>query len=467
LLAAVRVRGIYATALGWLLHKRGFLLADVSDVLRGRLPFPPSGRAPDVTVKSLEDDPDYVLVLGYPWEAGEAVAQAIVEEVPDVIVRRGSLGLYTVVDAVVEEGCRARVGDLVVELDPGEGGCPGPGARVRATVVREALEEGSVPRARPGVRLVGRYVIVSVPGEGFSFSEHIRDPTVKADLLAALAGEVDTGRVHVHFRSSARIAGPEEAAREAGKLAVEAERLASQEPGEPGVVVRGEYISILGFPRTSKEALDGVRREVVPTIDYHHSLKSFGEQESTLVDCAEESMRLGASPSGAHIEVFAAKRSLGRRVVLEHHKPGGGKLRLGPFTLEAVSAGYPPELRLRRVFTRPGVLDALGVEKRPGDVGVTRVRPREWFLVHEYLNPSGGLLGVYANVNTPVEVGFGRIKYFDLYVDVVKKPGEDPRIVDVEQLEDARRRGVVPDSLYEKALEVAEYLARRLASTYP
>ncbi len=462
MIVKVRVRGIYATALSVILHSRGFLLADVSEVLQRRLNIPVSEGAPDVTVKSVEGDPDYLLVIGYPWEAGVEVARVLEEEIPHAIVREGRLGLYTVVDLDVDGECRGSVEGVEVRVEE----CRGPG-RVRASIVREALEEGSTPIARPGVRLVGRYTIASVPGEGVSFSEHIRDPERRADLLAEAASAVDTSRVHIHFRSSSRSAPLDEVAREAADLAEKALSLAGEEPGEPGVVARGEYIALIGVPRTGKERLDEARARVVPTIRGHHVLKSFGDFESSLVDCAEEAVGLGASLEGSHIEYHVAKKSVGRRFWIDHHKPSGGRIRLGPFTLESIAPGDPPTLTLTRTFTRPGVLDALGVVKEPGDRGVTRLRPGDWYVVHEYLDKSGRLLGVYANVNTPVEVGHGRAKYFDLYIDVVKKPGEEPRIVDREQLEEARRQGLVSGELYEKALEVAEYLARRLASTYP
>ncbi len=463
MLASVRVRGIYATALSWLLYRKGFLLSDVSDVLKSRLPVPPAERPPDVTVKAIEGDPDHILVIGYPWEAGEAVAEAISEELPFVTRRKGRLGLYTVVDVEVGADCRGVIDGVVVRVE----GCEGPGL-VRASIVREALEPGAEAVARPGARVVGSYVIVSSPGEGFSFSEHVRGLEKRAELIAAVSPRLEGRRVHVHFRSSTRTAPPEAVAAEAERLAAEAEALASQGASSPGVVRRGEFIAILGFPRPAKERLDEVRREIVPTIDGHHSLKSFGDRESRMVECAEDAVRAGARITGGHIVYHLARASVSRPVVVDHVKPTGEKIRLGPFTLESVS-GEPGklELRLRRIFTRPGVLDGLGVEKRPGDEAKTIVREGEWYIIHEYLSSSGQLLGVYANVNTPVEVGDGRIKYFDLYVDVVKKPGEPAKIIDAGELERAYEEGVIPRDLRDKALEVASYLERKLNSTYP
>ncbi len=464
MLYTVRVRGIYATAISWLLHKKGFLLSDVSDVLRNRLPALPSERPPDVTVKSL-DDLDHLLVIGYPWEAGEAVYDALAGELEYSTRRRGVYGLYTVLDGVAGEDCLVNVPGGVARLDSNP--CPPPGQRVRVTIVREALEPGRVPRARPEVRVVGHYVIVTAPGRGLSYSEHIRGEDRKVELAAAIAGRLDLDSVHVHFRSASRQGDPQAAAAEAEELAREALRLAGEEPGDPRVVRRGEFIGILGVPLPSKQYLDGVRREVSPTIDWHHSLKSFGDEASRLVECAEHLLARGTPVRGLDIVGFLVRRGSGRRAFIEHVKPDGERLRLGPFRVATVTVEPRVEVVLERVFRSGGVLDGLGVEKKPGDKSVTRVVLGEWYLVHEYMTREGRLLGVYANVNTPVEAGEGVVKYFDLYVDVVKKPGERARVIDEDELERARQAGLVPGPLYEKALEVAEYLRRRLDSTYP
>ncbi|HIE55679.1 MAG TPA: hypothetical protein EYP90_10940, partial [Chromatiaceae bacterium] len=64
----VRVRGIYATALSkLLLDREDFQLVDVSPVLQKRLGIPANSEFPaDVTVKTVEDCQDRLLVVGFP-----------------------------------------------------------------------------------------------------------------------------------------------------------------------------------------------------------------------------------------------------------------------------------------------------------------------------------------------------------------------------------------------------------------
>ena len=467
----VRVRGIYATALTVLLRGRGYLIVDTSKVLQERLGIPLLQAPAQVTVKSVEERPDDLLVFAYPWDAGVDVEKALLESLEYAAVRRSILGNNTVVAARITRepgGCKVELpgGRIVRSSDPQI--CSEEGIRL-LTVVHDPPGPGDrSPILRPVLRLVGYYVILTAPGEGASFSEHIRDRDRATDLLL-LAGEtVDLKSVHVHFRSNSKSAPIEAVKREIEELQRELTRLAEANPGEPAVVRRGEYLSMITVPRPAKDRLDELRASVYPTIRFHHSLKSFGDMESAFVDCSEHASKVEERPAagGASIMSFLAQRS--RRITITHMRPDGTTIRLGPFRPASVVA-EPGRVRLEleRTFTRSGILDALGVEKRPGDRSRTRVDTDSWTVLHEYISQDGRLLGVYANINTPPEIGDQRIKYLDLYVDVAKRPGEPAWIVDEDELEEARKRGLVTEALYRRALEEAERARRRLDSQYP
>ncbi|MEM1927915.1 MAG: DUF402 domain-containing protein [Acidilobaceae archaeon] len=466
-LARVRVRGIYATALSVILLERGFLIADASDVLKSRLSRPIAEGPANVTVKNLDEDRDSLLIVGAPWEAGVKVEEAILEYVGYASRARGRLGVGTVVDAVSLGGCRAEgPGGVEITLDAP---CPEPGKTVRCYIVRDALRRGEAPRARAGVAAIGLYVSVYAPGSGVSFSEHLRDRE-RISQLESLAGRVADRGVHVRFRSNSRLGGLAEIAEELESLVAEAERMLSEPASsEPRVVKRGEYVSLIGLTSAAKQRLDEARGKVCPTILMHHSLKSGGDAESASVDVLEEALRMGLADRRAGLALVSRILSSlsGRRITVEHKRPDGEVISLGPFTLESYEVEEDRvELTLSRVFTKPGVLDGLGVEKKPGDYSITRLSLSEWHVIHEYYRADGRLLGVYANVNSPPEVSSRGIRYLDLYVDVVAKPGEEPRVLDSEALERAREEGLVSEALYERALEEAKSLTRRLKS-YP
>ncbi len=467
MLYRVRVRGIYATALAVLLSRRGFILSDVSDVLKARLKGPVSTAPPHVTVKSSDDRPEDLLVIGYPWEAGEEVESSIVETVEYAVVRRSKMGLYSVVDGVSLGDCKAMLPNGV-EAKIQSSSCPGKGELVRLSVVREALDPGADVIARPEVRVIGEYVMVIHPGEGVSYSEHIRDMELRSNLMAGVSSRVDLSRFHVRFRSNSKLATLQAVVNEAEKLARRAETLYREEPGrEPRIVSRGEYLSIVTLPGPAKRVMDDLRSTVYPTIDMHHSLKGSGSLESMLVDYAEEALSKGSCDKRAGFSAvsFIASRLVGKRVTIDHRTPDGRVHRLGPYTVESYSSDEGSvSLVLRRVFRKPGVLDGINVAKEPGDIAVTRVSTDSWVTIHEYLTKDGRPLGYYANINTPPEIGFEKVRYIDLYIDVVKRPGEEPLVIDREELDEAYKRGYVTRALYDKALKEAEKAVKRLAS---
>ncbi|MEM1851789.1 MAG: DUF402 domain-containing protein, partial [Acidilobaceae archaeon] len=185
----------------------------------------------------------------------------------------------------------------------------------------------------------------------------------------------------------------------------------------------------------------------------------------TSVDVLEEALKMGLADKKSSLALISRTLSLnlGKKIVIEHKYPDGEKISLGPFVLESYEIDESKiEMKLSRIFTKPGVLDGLGLEKRPGDYSITRVSLNEWHIVHEYYKADGKLLGVYANVNSPPELSNKGIKYVDFYVDVVKRAGEEPKIIDKEALEEAYTKGLITQAIYERVLEEAEKLYKKL-----
>ncbi|BAA81348.2 RNA-loop binding protein FAU-1 [Aeropyrum pernix K1] len=471
MLYAVRVRGIYATALVALALKKGYLLSDLSKTMLSRVEVPVSTRPPNITVKHGEESRDEIVIHAFPYEAGERFEADLLEEVGHAAVRRSLLGLRSVVDARAAEGCRAEgPGGVLIIVKGGE--CPQPGSMVRVTVVRSP-PGSDVVEGRVGVELTGLTVRVMHPGSGVRISRHLTSEDAAKALKAVEASGIDLNQFSVHIRSGARLASEGDISDEIRRLAREAERLWREGPGgEPAVLSRGEYLSLVYLPSTAKHVMDGLRTSLYPTVNNHHSLKSWSsEAEGLLTDFAEEGVREGlwGGEAGDLIVRFISSRLVGRTAVVLHRRPDGETIRLGPFRVSSYrpSSGRGGEIVLERTFRSPGVYDGLGLERRPGDRGVTHVYMGDWLTIHEYYDKSGRLLGVYANINTPPEVGFQGLKYLDLLVDVVKRPGEEPETIDQGELEKACRSGLLTDRLCEEAARQAERASGLLQSRYP
>lgn len=465
----MRVRGIYATALASILMENGYVLADLSPILQSRINRPSVEAPPHVTVKNT-DDRDYLLVVGYPWDAGASVSETLVKELALVVEYRGRYGVNTVADALSLGDCKVLLpGGVEAKMRTRAGGCPRKGVRMRVTVVKEALKPGDTILVEPSVKMIGEYVMVSYPGLGFSFSEHIRSEERRLELSTAASDRVDLERFHVRFRSSAKQGDIEEIMREVEKLADETEVLAGEEPGEPRVVRRGEYISLVLLPLPAKEKMDEHRSRLTPTIKFHHTLKAAGQDASLLVDYAEYlavNSDLDPSRLGMHTLSFVAEHLNGRFMDILHRKPDGTEFNLTPGKVISVEtrARKPPVITMKRIFRGRGILDGLNVEKQPGDYSITRFDTGSWQIINEYYSRKGHFYGVYVNIATPPELAPDKIRYLDLYIDVVQKPGQEPMVIDEEELDRAYAEGVINKPLYEKAREVAERAYRRLRS---
>jgi len=459
----IRVRGIYATALTKFVLDAGFQVVQPSRVIADRFSLPQLPLPADVTIKNSDNDPSELLLVGYEW-AVDKVLEKLRELLPYSFYWRSSLPLHATVKArvkrLIDGTCIAEVAGIDAELIIDREYCES-GENVVASVVRPGVKPGEQPRLALGARVLGDYAVLMESGQPrVTISEHIRNPEKRAELIALASPYTEQG-LSVHWRSSSQHADPHVLERHLKGLR---ERLLevreAAEKGEPGVYSVGEAVVLIRLSSVDKLMLDKIRDAVVPTISLHHSVKSTAPSFSTVVDYAEKLKARSVDPnllSEALLEMLGEKLASSRTVKLVHVKPDGSIIELGRGEIKNV---YMERDRLiilieRRVRNR-GVYDGLGVEKEPGDRIVSEIDTGSWIIKHTYYSRDGTVKGVYININTPPEVSEDAIVYLDLEVDVVKKPGEKPHIVDEGELQRALEAGIITDRLYEKALEEAK-----------
>ena len=452
----VRVRGIYATALTRWALDNGFQVVQASRVIADRFGIPILELPADVTLKNSDREPSELVVVGYTW-AAERVLERLRGTLPYSFYWVSSLPLHATVKAEAGQGCTARVGDVEAELV--EENCPEPGTQLVAGVVRPGVKPGEKPRLAPGARVIGDYAILYETGKPrTTVSEHIRSPEKRAELMAIAAPYLEKG-LGVHWRSSARHASRETLEQHLSQLSQllnEVKREAEQ--GPQGVYSTGETVAVVRLSRPDKEALDEIRARVVPTAAWHHSVKSVDPQAGIVVDYEEKLLQHGLQRERLHealLDLYAERLQQARTVRIHHVKPDSTTVTLGPATVLQVERRGPRLIILleRRVRSR-GVYDGLGVEKEPGDRILTEVDTGSWVTVHRYYNRDGELKGVYYNINTPPELSGDTITYLDLEADVVRKPGEKPRPVDLEEAMQAAETRVITGRMLEKILDI-------------
>ena len=457
----VRIRGIFATALTKIFLDRGYIITLPSDTIARRFGIEKILEPPDVTIKSDEIDPERIIAIGFP-EAVEKVHRTLRPILKYSGFVKSKIGVNAlVVGEIYKEGSRyvADLGDykaIIRSREPIE-----EGKRVlRVKVPPTNISNRILVDLTPGI--IGRYARLFKSNDAPSVSKHIKDEDKKRFLLD-LARNLPKGYT-VHRRSAAEHASSDQLLSELRELVAKLEKLLEEAKDYDigAVIYPGEALLSIYTSTEDRRILDEIRSKVIPTIPGHHSRKTarrYVEADLTVaVDVLEKALEIGVSKEKLSKAMKAYALS-GEEVKIVHRKPDGSEHK---YRGQIVSRGE--EIVIHRTLTARGTYDGLNEPIEPGDYAITRIYPDKRYLVHEYYSSSGELKGIYANVNTPPEILPGVIRYNDLYIDVVRKPGEEPKIIDKEELESRLEAGLITKDLYEKALSIAEELKEKLAS---
>lgn len=227
---------------------------------------------------------------------------------------------------------------------------------------------------------------------------------------------------------------------------------------EASSIHRPESVS-LEFPAMSKKNLDAVRSVVRPTIDGHHHFKACEGQITSLIDMAEK--MLGKDAPRDEVERLLKESIRGQyprlnsRIDIEHVKIDGRLFHLN----DARIIDFEDEkgsLRLFRTIKGEGLYDGLRVPKQIGDYALTDLKIGGWFYRTRYFSNDGRYKGSYINLNTPIELYTGRIRYVDLEVDICVWPNGKAEKLDLDKLKEKISEGYVSEGLGEIVEEKLE-----------
>jgi Ribonuclease G/E len=468
---AVRVRGIYATALTRLLLEAGHDVVQGSPALRGRFDadLPPGD--PDATILTT-DDRQGVAVAGES-AAVDALRDLLTDVAIDTLAWPDPAPEDAVFDGVVTE----TLGDgAVVDLGDTEGFLPfrrvddtvdeGDAVRVQVTAAavpwgtdRPVLDTGPEFQVQTGMATLTRDKSgVRVEGGDDAAGRELARMT---GLLSAepLAGwGLEWARDARDAGMDALEAGLERAAAQATAL----EDALDEEPAPVRTVAMPGAGAWAWFGRESRFALDDVRREVTATMPGHHRIKAGSSAASAGIDFAEavcgDQVGEGSFPFAAVTEQFGPRK--GDRIRIDHGKPTGERIVLGRG--DVVEYDTDGSLAVERQMSSGGTYDALGVPREAGDTALTKFREGRWWYPTAYRDADGDHKGTYVNVCTPVELFPDAVRYVDLEVDVIRYPDGRVERVDDAELTEAVEAGLVSEELAERAREVAASLENAL-----
>jgi len=448
---AVRIRGIYATALTNLLLKRGLQITQPSRVIRERFKLQGCLEPPDVDIRDLEDHQG-VLASGSK-EALEKIKGILQEQLLDVIVRCCSVGLYSIYLGRVEalhpsQGAFVNLGTQTAFLPASKTEhllAIGESVLVQVIDIPSGARK---PVLSMSISIPGRYAVL-VPQNVIKFSNKIQEPGQRQRLKEIAESVLKDGGVI--WRTAAQLKSNEELTAELHQLGALAEEVAqkSKECEAPGIILEGDGAIQFEFAGDSKRSLDKLRGEIIPTIDGHHKLKAAGAVLTTDFD-------------EAAISAEALIPPIRKIIGIEHVKPDGEFFKSKG---KVISSDFEKKLiRIRREMRPGGRYDGLNAQKEPGDYAITDFQEGAWSYKTSYYSQDGRLKGEYVNINTPIELYSDKVRYIDLEIDVVKEPaGQKGRsltkIIDEGALQRAVEAGFITEKLAQRARVIAQELS--------
>ena len=470
---AVRLRGIYTTALTKRFLDAGWRIVDASEPIERRFEREFPAAAFDVSIETT-DDRQGVGVAGEP-AAVDAAGEILDSAGTDTFGWQDPTPAGGVIDGVVTDTERRGAS---VDLGEREGYLPFGNADEHVEsgdVVRVQVRTAAAPWSddRPLLEtdLVASTGLVDLLAESGAPTVDSHDEAAARELLGMadlLDVEAPDGwRVRwSHAATTASMdalrAALDRAADRADALAELGETPTATAADAPVTVATPSAGRWYWFGRASRFELDGARRAVTTTLPGHHRIKAGSEAASAGVDLAESlcADRVGDGeaasvtdekpfPFGVVADSFGP--AVGDSVDIGHGKPDGRLLSLGPATVTERDA---ESVTVRRELGGGGRYDGLDVPKEAGDTATTTFREGRWWYPTVYRREER-VLGTYVNVCTPLECFPTVVRYVDLHVDVLKHADGSVERVDDDELNAAVEAGDVNAALAEKARSVA------------
>ncbi len=466
----VRVRGIYTTALTALVQQQGETLVQASPTIIDRLDTTVPAAPADVTITQTSDRQG-IAVTGQP-DAVEEFTTLVRDTIGrDTFIWRAQAPQDAIAIGRVD---RTKSGGAIVTLpNETEGYLPFSAVEGYIDVgdeVRVQVQTPKPPWSDQAPQLgttIGLTTPMAIWTRGNDDVRTTTDGEQATELLRSMAlldGEVPEGW-GLEWQAGAEAAGLEhrQTVLERGQHTIDKiEAALSEQSAEtvPRTITAPQATAWVRFGRESRFGLDAQRRELTPTMAGHHRIKAEGETASTAVDFLETaSQRVPTEfPATAVREQFGP--TTGKEIEIEHGKPDGRAYSLGSGTVQEISDDGT--VTVQRTMSSQGSYDALGTDREPGDLAITRFVEGRWWYPTVYQGADGTRKGTYVNICTPLEIFTDQIRYVDLHVDVIRMPDRTVKRVDESELQTAVETGQVTQALATQAREVAASVEQAL-----
>ncbi|AHF80404.1 DUF402 domain-containing protein [Thermococcus paralvinellae] len=464
---SVRIRGIYSTALTKLLLDRGFKISQPSQKIAERLNLEKTYSEFDVDIYDKKDNQGVILV----GTKVEEIKKVFEEEFIDVFFRKMPYQLYGIYKGIVikrdEQYIYVDIGSaigtvLIEEL---------PDAAEGDEVLVQVKKHNVLPHLSTLLTIPGDYAVLIPKPIGaqrhVKISRKIRYPEER-ERLRILGLSIDLGEWGILWRTAAAYKDWNTLRDELVKLSKLADKLKDADKSSaPAKIIEGRDIYEVEFGGGTRKKLDNIRNEVLPTIDGHHQFKAYDPEFSFAVEIAEgilakmPSQRIKVREGFIEALISNKGPKIGWLFTLEHIKPDGQKVRIGPGEILEVSVN-PLKIKIKRNLKPGKIYDGLEIPIEYGDYAITEIEEGKWWYKHSYYDKDGNLKGEYYNINTPIEIYPDKARYIDLEVDIVKWPDGKKEIIDKDDLKRHYEDGIISEKLYKATLRITQEVFEKI-----
>jgi len=296
------------------------------------------------------------------------------------------------------------------------------------------------------------------------------------------------------FRTAAALASEEEILEEVDKLEqdlIQTQNIITKYPERIGEIFSNYHSINIIFPSQVKNYFDDIRRQVLPTLECHHIIKSTFKinpykrsdkysnerrpdekkiqdneikiSPSDLITFTEKLMdgldkKANEIVCTNYLNQYYSEFLKPRKILnIFHQKLNGKTIKLSPGSIHSIEyeSGRPNFIILKRRLQEGGLYDGLNTPIEKGDYAIGKYTVGNWYYISTYYSRRDEFKGRYYNINTPIELSQG-IRYVDLEIDVVENMLGERKIIDQEYLEKALELKIISQELYDKAFAVAE-----------
>jgi hypothetical protein len=432
-MVAVKLCGIYTTALAELLSKNGIEASTDESMETGSAN----------TLIYDKEDRNGVTVHG---TVADKIIKVLKKKLPDIVHHKVETG--TIHCGLVKEINRERnlvmvdvghkkIGELPIQS---YWGLFKEEEKVMVQIKGETRDEILLSTQ---LRLFGDNLILI--RKGFTkVSKHIRNHEERKRLLN-LSDQFKIEGWGILWKALAENKSNEDLKKEIGALLKKEESIRKKFESSKGPekLEDGLCIHFLDFGKGSKEFLDDIRSKVKPTIKGHHVMKSMG-----FAFAAE----LGDS--------LARKKSDVEKVVMGMLKPNQyykillNKLNGRTICIKGKISEVGNSIIIERGIKPIGEYLILGIKKEKGDYSITSIKSEDMFIKETYFNSNGKEKGTVFSISLPFEVSPAFARSMGLGLHVIEKEGKR-EVANQEVIDEAVEQGRVSKDLKDKAVKIA------------